>query len=73
MKTAPKGFDTNHPAIDLIKKKQFVVMRKFSDNEVFSEDFQKEIINTFLAMRPFLDYMTTVLTTDLNGELIIEK
>lgn len=68
VKTAPKGFDKNHPAIDLIKKKQYVVMRKFSDKEVFSVDFQKEIIATFLAMRPLFDYMSEVLTTDLNGE-----
>jgi len=68
VKTAPKGFDKNHPAIDLIKKKQYVVMRKFSDKEVFSADFQKEIIATFLAMRPLFDYMSEVLTTDLNGE-----
>src|SRR5690606_25898167 len=67
VKTAPKGFDKNHPAIDLIKKKQYVVMRKFSDKEVFSADFQKEIIATFLAMRPLFDYMSEVLTTDLNG------
>ena len=70
VKTAPKGFDKNHPAIDLIKKKQFVVMRKFTDKEVFSDTFQKEIISTFLAMRPFFDYMSDVLTTDLNGESI---
>jgi uncharacterized protein (TIGR02453 family) len=68
VKTAPKGFDKNHPAIDLIKKKQYVVMRKFSDKEVFSADFQKEIIATFFAMRPLFDYMSEVLTTDLNGE-----
>ncbi|HTO36586.1 MAG TPA: DUF2461 domain-containing protein [Flavobacterium sp.] len=68
VKTAPKGFDKNHPAIDLIRKRQYVVMRKFSDNEVFSADFSNEIINTFLAMRPFFDYMSDVLTTDLNGE-----
>lgn len=68
VKTAPKGFDKNHPAIELIKKKQYVVMRKFSDKEVFSADFQKEIIATFLAMRPLFDYMSEVLTTDLNGE-----
>ena len=72
VKTAPKGFDKNHPAIDLIKKKQYVVMRKFSDKEVFSADFQKEIIATFLAMRPLFDYMSEVLTTDLNGELLYE-
>jgi uncharacterized protein (TIGR02453 family) len=68
VKTAPKGFDKNHPAINLIKKRQFVVMRKFTDKEVISDDFQQEIISTFLAMRPFFDYMSEVLTTDLNGE-----
>ncbi|MET3035322.1 DUF2461 domain-containing protein [Chryseobacterium sp. NRRL B-14859] len=68
VKTAPRGFDKNHPAIDLIRKKQFVVMRKFTDKEVLSENFQKEVLLTFLAMRPFFDYMSEVLTTDLNGE-----
>lgn len=68
VKTAPKGFDKNHQAIDLIKKKQYVVMRRFTDNQVFSVDFPKEVIATFLAMRPFFDYMSDVLTTDLNGE-----
>jgi uncharacterized protein (TIGR02453 family) len=70
VKNAPKGFDKNHPAIDLIKKKQFVVKRKFTDKEVLSDDFQKEVILTFLAMRPFFDYMSEVLTTDSNGELL---
>ena len=68
LKTAPRGFDKNHSAVDLIRKKQFVVMRKFSDSEVFLPDFQKEVIATFLAMRPFFNYMSEVLTTDLNGE-----
>lgn len=68
VKTAPRGFDKNHPAIDLIRKKQYVVMRKFTDKEVISDSFQKEAILTLLAMRPFFDYMSEVLTTDLNGE-----
>lgn len=68
VKNAPKGFDKNHQAINLIKKKQFIVKRKFTDAEVFSDDFQKEVMLTFLAMRPFFDYMSEVLTTDSNGE-----
>jgi len=68
VKTAPKGFDKNHPAINLIKKKQYVVMRSLSDAVVFSRDFQEEVIATFLAMRPFFDYMSEMLTSDLNGE-----
>ena len=71
VKSAPKGFDKDHPAIDLIKKKQFIVKRKFSDKEVLSENFMSEIILTFLAMRPFFDYMSEVLTTNHNGELIV--
>ncbi|WP_294266151.1 DUF2461 domain-containing protein [uncultured Chryseobacterium sp.] len=68
VKTAPRGFDKNHPAIDLIRKKQYVVMRPFTDKEVLSGDFAKEVVLTFLAMRPFFDYMSEVLTTDLNGQ-----
>lgn len=71
VKTAPRGFDKNHPAIDLIRKKQFLVLRNFTDQEVLSENFQKEVVQTLLAMRPFFDYMSEVLTTDLNGEPII--
>lgn len=71
VKTAPRGFDKNHPAIELIRKKQFVVMRKFTDEEVFSDTFQKEAVKTLLAMRPFFDYMSEVLTTDLNGGPLI--
>ncbi len=68
VKTAPRGFDKNHPAIDLIRKKQFLVMRKFTDTEVLSDNFQKEVLLTLLAMRPFFDYMSEILTTDMNGE-----
>lgn len=71
VKTAPRGFDKNHPAIHLIRKKQYVVMRKFTDQEVLSDNFKKEAVLTFLAMRPFFDYMSEVLTTDMNGESLI--
>ncbi len=72
VKTAPKGFDKNHPTIDLIKKKQFLITRKFTDKEVLSPDFANEVLNTFAAMRPFFDYMSDVLTTNLNGESLYE-
>lgn len=68
VKTAPQGFDKNHRAIDLIKKKQYLVMRRFTDEAASSPNFQKEVMLTFLAMRPFFDYMSELLATDLNGE-----
>jgi len=72
LKSAPKDFDKNHKAIDLIRKKQFLVVRRFTDKEVLDKNFRNEILSTFTAMRPYFDYMTDVLTTNLNGESIIE-
>lgn len=68
LKTAPRGFDKEHHAIDLLRKKQFLVMRSFTDKEVLDPDFPKEVIAIFEAMRPLFDYMSLVLTTDANGE-----
>jgi uncharacterized protein (TIGR02453 family) len=70
LKTSPKGFDATHEAIDILRYKQFLLIRKFTDAEVLSDSFLKEANQTFKNMRPFLDYMSEVLTTDLNGNEI---
>jgi uncharacterized protein (TIGR02453 family) len=71
LKTAPSGYERDHPAIDLIRKKQFIIGRQFKDKEVSDPAFLKEVILTFEAMRPFFNYMSEVLTTDLNGEKLV--
>ena len=72
LKTAPRGFDKEHPDLDLIRMKQFIVTREFTDDEVMSPSFLNDINNSYKAMRPFFDYMSEILTTDLNGESIID-
>ena len=72
LKTAPKGFDQDDPAIDLLRYKQFIVRRNLLDAEVLSPDFAKTVSDGFRDMRPFLDYMTDILTTDLNGMSLVE-
>lgn len=67
VKTAPKGFSVNDEAIDLLRYKQFLLIKKFTDQEVLSANFLKEASQTFKNMRPFFDYMSEALTTDLNG------
>jgi uncharacterized protein (TIGR02453 family) len=71
LKTAPKGFDKNHPAIELLNYKQFLISKSFTDKEAQSENYAQKVVETFQAMRPFFDYMSEILTTDLNGELIV--
>jgi len=72
VKTAPKGFDKEHPDIDLIRKKQFVFVRNFTDKEVLSSSFLDEVDRSFKAIRPYFDLMSDILTTNLNGESILE-
>ena len=71
LKTAPRGFEKAHKAIDLIRRKQFIFIKKFTDKEVLSEDFINKVNNAFGAARPYLDYMSDVLTTNLNGESLL--
>ena len=68
VKTAPKGYKKEHPAIDLLRHKQFLVMKKFTDKEVLADGYADNVVETFKAMRPFFDYMSVVLTTNANGE-----
>ncbi|WP_299274560.1 DUF2461 domain-containing protein [uncultured Psychroserpens sp.] len=71
LKTAPRDFDKDHPAIDLIRKKQYIFTKKYTDKEVVSDNFINDVDASFKAIRPFFDYMSDVLTTNLNGESII--
>lgn len=68
LKTAPKGFDKEHERIGLIRKKQFLLKHDFSDAEVLNSDFSKQVVELFVKGKPFMDYMTDVLLTNLNGE-----
>jgi len=73
VKTAPKGFSKEDPNIDLIRKKMFLFRKKFSDKEVLSPNFLEQLTQDFRTVRPFLDYMSSVLTTDLNGVSLLDN
>ena len=71
LRSAPQGFDKQDQNIDLIRKKQFIFSKKYTDKEVLSEQFTQDVIDSFKAIRPYFDYISSVLTTNLNGESII--
>lgn len=71
LKTAPKGFDKEHPAIDLIRRKQFVFIKFYTDKQVLNPNFMEQVDTSFKIIRPYLDYMTEILNTDLNGESLL--
>ncbi len=71
VKTAPKGFSKEDPNIDLIRKKAFIFVRNFTDEEVLADGFLETVNSSFKAIRPYFDYMSEVLTTNLNGESLL--
>jgi uncharacterized protein (TIGR02453 family) len=69
--TSPKGFSIEHPAIDLLRHKQFIFRHDFKDKELTAENFLEKVNGLYKSIRPFFDYMSEVLTTNPNGELLI--
>jgi uncharacterized protein (TIGR02453 family) len=71
VKTAPKGFNKEDLNIDLIRLKSFVVSCSLTDEEVLDSNYVALVITHFELLRPFFDYMSDVLTTDLNGTSLL--
>ena len=71
LKTAPRNFNKEDPNIDLIKLKNYFVAHRFTDDEVLSKDFEDRLMHHFLLLRPYFDYMSELLTTDLNGVSVL--
>ena len=61
LKTAPQGYDRDHPEIDLLQLKQVTVIHHFSDKEVLSSEFPAKSVEVCRAMRPFLNYLNDAL------------
>ncbi|OFY58774.1 MAG: hypothetical protein A2V50_01195 [Bacteroidetes bacterium RBG_19FT_COMBO_42_10] len=57
LKTAPKGFPKDHPHIELLKLKSFLVVRMISDKEVISKDCFDLIIRASKVMKPLNDFL----------------
>jgi uncharacterized protein (TIGR02453 family) len=70
--SAPRGYEKSNPAIELLRYKQFLLKHQFTDKEVLSPDFLKQVNETFKKMRPFLNFMSLILTTDANGLPLVD-
>ena len=71
VKTAPKGDAKDHPHIDLLRFKQHIFTINYSDREICQPDFLDRADSALQTVRPFVDYMSEVLTTNADGESLI--
>jgi uncharacterized protein (TIGR02453 family) len=62
LKTAPKGYPKDHPNIEFLKLKSYVVLHELSDAEVTSDRLIEDAVSYFKAMKPFNDYLTVAVS-----------
>jgi uncharacterized protein (TIGR02453 family) len=57
LKKAPKGYPTDHPDIELLKLKSYLVFNEVNDDFVVSNTLFNHTIKAFKAMKPFNDFL----------------
>ncbi len=53
----PKGYDKNHPDVELLKLNSFIVWHEYNEKDVTSKNFLKEITKSAKVMKPFLNFL----------------
>ena len=57
LKKAPKGYPKDHPHIDLLKHKSYIVTHNFTDKEVLDKKFAKKAAEVAEVIKPFNDFL----------------
>ena len=55
----PKGYDIENPAIEFLKLKSFVVIKKIPDSLLQDKSFGKELLDIYKVVKPMLDFLNT--------------
>ena len=71
LKKAPKGFSPDQKGIEFIRFKQFVFIKKLDLEQVLDSNFSVEVSHGFKTLSVFFNYMSDVLTTDVNGQSLL--
>lgn len=64
LKSMPKGFDKNHPAIELLKFKTFLATAKLSKKELLSKTFVQDTSEKLIVLKPLVEFLNRALTTE---------
>ena len=58
VKTVPRGYPSDHPYLELLKLRSFLIERTFTDKEITSGKCFDLIVKMFRAMKPLNDFLT---------------
>lgn len=62
LKTAPKGYPKDHPNIELLRHKSFILVRDLSEQDIASPDLSAHIVKHYALMKPFNDYLSVAIS-----------
>ena len=57
LKSAPKGYPKDHPFIEFLKLKSFLVSKMFTDKEVTGKELFGKVIEACIVMKPLNDFL----------------
>jgi uncharacterized protein (TIGR02453 family) len=69
---APKGFDAGHPAMDLIKKKDWILAATLDPALATTPRLYPEIAERFRMMAPFVEFLNRPLLVRKPGKKLAE-
>lgn len=61
LKTAPNGYPKDHPYIDLLKHKSYIVSHYFTDKEVVDKNFIKKVVEGCKTLKPLNDFLNNAI------------
>ena len=57
LKSAPKGYPKDHPFIEFLKLKSFLVSKMFTDKEITGKELFGKVIEACIVMKPLNDFL----------------
>lgn len=57
LKTVPKGYEADNPAIEYLKMKSFIAYRDLKDKDIESPALSKEALHAFKMMKPLNNFL----------------
>lgn len=64
LKTMPKGYEKDHPAIENLKLKSFTASAKIDISEATQKDFVSKTVEKLMALKPLNEFLNRALTSE---------
>ena len=64
LKNPPRGYEKEHPAIDLLKLKSFESSFKINFNDVIKKEFVSAVTKKLILLKPLNEFLARALITD---------